>query len=133
MFDTKYILFWSEKPDELVKFYTDVIGLKLVGKTDIPAKDGLEKDYGYDLKLSEQNILWIGHHDGVKGKSKEPYRIMISLDTDGVQEWYEKVRDAGCEILQEPILTPFATDENPVHVCTWLDPDGNCFQFMGKL
>ncbi len=133
MFKTKYLLYWSETPDELVKFYTDILGLELLDKTDIPAKDGLEKDYGYDLKLSETNILWIGHHDKVKGKSKEPHRIMINLNTDEVQRWFETVRDAGCEILQEPTLTPFATEDNPVYVCTWLDPEGNCWQFMGEL
>jgi uncharacterized glyoxalase superfamily protein PhnB len=58
---------------------------------------------------------------------------MHNLYTDQVEKWYERVRDAGCEILQVPVKTPFATIDNPVYVCTWLDPDGNCWQFMGKL
>lgn len=132
MFKSKYILIWSEKPDELVKFYTETLQLELLSKTDIPAQNGLEKDYGYDLKLSETNILWIGHHSEVKGKSKEPHRIMISLDTNEVQKWFEKVRNGGAKILQTPILTPFSSEENQIYVCTWLDPEGNCWQFMGK-
>lgn len=130
---SKYVLLWSENPDELVKFYKEVLKLQEVGKTDIPAQNGLEKDYGYDLKLSPENILWIGHHSDIKGKNKDPFRWMFNLDTNEVQKWYETVKDAGCEIIQEPILTPFATDDNPVHVCTWLDPEGNCWQFMGLL
>ncbi|MDQ6984841.1 MAG: VOC family protein [Candidatus Dojkabacteria bacterium] len=133
MFQSKYILFWSENPDELAKSYTDVLELEYLVKTDIPAKDGLEKDYGHDLKLSDTNILWIGHHDSIKGVTKDPLRRMINLNTDEVQKWYEKVRDTGCKIIQEPILTPFATVENQVYVCAWKDPEGNCWQFMGKL
>lgn len=131
MFKSKYILFWSPNPDELVKFYTETLELELLTKTDIPAKDGLEKDYGYDLKLSESNILFIGHHTGVQDKNAEPIRHMINLDVDNLMYWYKKVKDVGCEIIQEPILTPFATKEKPIHVCTWLDPEGNCFQFFG--
>mgnify|MGYP005700378167 CR=1 FL=1 len=132
-FSTEYILLWSQNPDELVKFYTDVLGLELIEKTDIPAKDGLEKDYGYALRLSESNILWVGHHEGVKSKNEDPYRWMINLNTNEVQKWHDMVKEAGCEIIQEPIRTPFSTEENTVHVSTWLDPEGNCWQFMGKL
>ncbi len=132
MFKTKYILLWSENPDKLVKFYTDVLELKLLDKTDIPAQNGLEKDYGYDLQLSENNILWIGHHSEIKGRNKDPFRFMVNLNVDNVEIWYKKVKNAGCKIIQEPIPTPFATKENPVYVCTWFDPEGNCWQFMGK-
>ncbi|MCA9380703.1 VOC family protein [Candidatus Dojkabacteria bacterium] len=133
MFNTRNILFWSQNPDELVKFYQDVLELEQVSKTDIPAQNGLEKDYGYTLKISENNNLWIGHHSEITGQNKDPMRRMINLNTDEVQKWFEKVKAAGCKIIQEPILTPFATEENPIYVCTWLDPDGNCWQFMGKL
>lgn len=133
MFNSKYILIWSENPDKLVKFYTDVLELELLDKTDIKASKGLEKDYGYDLKLSPENILWIGHHDQITGKSKDPIRRMVNLHTDSVQMWYERVLSAGCEVIQKPILTPFASHKDPVYVCTWLDPEGNCWQFMGKL
>jgi uncharacterized glyoxalase superfamily protein PhnB len=130
---SKYSLLWSENPDELVKFYTDVLELKLLGKTDIPASDDLEKDYGYDLELSPENVLWVGHHSDIKGKNKDPFRWMFNLETDEVQKWYEKVKEAGCKIIQEPIKTPFASEEDPRVVCTWLDPEGNCWQFMGYL
>lgn len=49
---------------------------------------------------------------------------MINLDMDNVQAWYEKVKNAGCKIVHEAIRTPFATEENPVYVYTWLDPEG---------
>ncbi|MFQ5492661.1 MAG: VOC family protein [Candidatus Dojkabacteria bacterium] len=133
MFKGIYTLIWSEDPDELVKFYTDVLELEVNEKVDIPAKDGLEADYGYELVSGKTPIVWIGKHSGVKGKSKESLRIMHNLRTDNVQKWFEKVEKAGVKILQKPILTPFSSEDNPVYVCTFLDPDGNSWQFMGKL
>jgi uncharacterized glyoxalase superfamily protein PhnB len=132
-FTSKYILFWSPDPDKLAKFYMDVLELELIDKTDIPAKDGLEKDYGYDLKLSDTNILWIGHHDGIGKKNKDSLRHMINLDLHhgDFDKWVHRIREAGCEIIQEPILTPFSTKESPTHVFTWLDPEDNCWQFFG--
>lgn len=133
MFSSIFTLIWSEDPDKLVKFYTEVLGLTVAEKVDLPARNSVGADYGYELKSGEVDICWIGKHSEVKGKSKEPVRIMHNLRTNEVQKWFDRVREAGCEILQAPALTPFATDENPVYVCTWLDPEGNCWQFMGLL
>jgi uncharacterized glyoxalase superfamily protein PhnB len=133
MFKGTHILIWSEDPDKLMEFYRDVLGLEIAEKVDLPAKNEVGADYGYQMKSGDINVVWIGRHSEVKGKSKEPVRIMHNLKTDEVQKWYEKVKAAGCEILQAPALTPFATEENPIYVSTWLDPDGNCWQFMGKL
>lgn len=132
MFKKTYILIWSENPDELMGFYRDVLELKLVEKIDIKAKDGVEADYGYEFILTEKNdYLWIGKHSEVKGFSKEPIRIMHNLYTDDVQKWYEKVKSAGCKILCKPTKTPFYKEEKPWFVSTFLDPEGNAWQFMG--
>ncbi len=133
MFKNTYILIWSEQPDELMKFYRDVLQLPLNEKIDIPERNGRMADFGYEFQLTPTMQVWIGKHSKVKGKSKDPLRIMHNLYTDDVQNWYEKVRNAGCEILTPPVLTPFATDENPTYVSTFLDPEGNAWQFMGTL
>lgn len=134
MFKKTYIIIWSENPDELMKFYRDVLTLKLTEKVDIKAKDGIAADYGYEFILTEKNdYVWIGYHSEIKGKSKEPVRVMHNLYTDDVQLWYEKVKAAGCKILCEPTKTPFYKPERPWYVSTFLDPDGNAWQFMGTL
>ncbi len=111
-----------------MKFYRDVLGLKVTQKLDIP------NDYGYQLKVNKDYIIWIGKHDQVKGKSQEPFRTMHNLyPKQGVTHWYNKIKDhKDVKIILKPELTPFATKDNPVYVCTWLDPEGNCWQFMGK-
>jgi len=134
MFKGTYILIWSQNPDELMKFYRDVLELRLSEKVDIKEKDGIAPDYGYEFVLTEKNdYLWIGKHSEVTGKSKELLRIMHNLYTDDVQKWYEKVRDAGCTILCAPTKTPFWSETNPKYVSTFLDPEGNAWQFMGTL
>lgn len=139
MFKGSRILIWSQNPDELMKFYRDTLDMQLDAKIDIPSKDGIEADYGYLLIISENgdseygNKVFIGKHSEVKGISKEPVRIMHNLYTDDVQSWYEKVRDAGCTIVCEPTKTPFYSESLPWYVSTFLDPEGNSWQFMGTL
>ncbi|HRI05872.1 MAG TPA: VOC family protein [Candidatus Dojkabacteria bacterium] len=134
MFKGTRILIWSENPDELMKFYRDVLKLEIEEKTDIPEKDGIAADYGYMFLISDKGEkVWIGRHSEVKGISKEPVRIMHNLYSDDVQMWYETVRDAGCKILCEPTKTPFYSDRLPWYVSTFLDPEGNSWQFMGTL
>ncbi len=132
MFKGNMILIWSENADELMKFYRDVLELKLLEKTDIPEKDGIAADYGYTFQITDEMRLWIGTHSGIKGTSKEPIRIMHNLNTNEVKKWTEKVRIDGAEIIQEPIKTPFYSEEFPWYVSTFLDPEGNCWQFMGE-
>ncbi len=128
------VLIWSENPDELMKFYRDVLELTPEGKTDVPKKDGLEADYGYTFFIVDNGVkVWIGRHSDIKGMSKEPVRIMHNLYTDEVEKWYQKVKNAGCKILCEPIKTPFFSEEVPWYVSTFLDPEGNAWQFMGTL
>lgn len=132
MFKGSRILIWSSNPDELMKFYRDVLELKLEEKTDIPERNGVSSDYGYMFLISESgDKVWIGKHSEVVGISKEPVRIMHNLYTDDVQEWYKKVKNAGCTILSEPNKTPFYSDKLPWYVSTFLDPEGNAWQFIG--
>lgn len=134
MFKGTRILIWSSNPDELMKFYRDVLELKLEEKTDIPEKNGISADYGYMFLVSENgDKVWIGRHSEVSGISKEPVRIMHNLYTDDVNKWYLKVKEAGCTILCEPIKVPFYSEQMPWYVSTFLDPEGNAWQFMGTI
>jgi uncharacterized glyoxalase superfamily protein PhnB len=127
MFSKYRILIFSENPDELMRFYRDVLGLKLLNKLDIP------NDYGYMFEVSGQMWLWIGKHSNVHGQNQDADRHIFNLYTDDVQKWYEKIKAKKAEIILPPTLTPFATPENPIYVCTFLDPERNTWQFMGKL
>lgn len=142
MFKGTRILIWSENPDKLIEFYRDILKLELEDKTDIPEKDGITADYGYMFFINEAKTdkVWIGKHSDVKGYSKEPLRIMHNLYTDEVQKWYEKIKAASetaeystVKIISKPEKTPFYSEELPWYVSTFSDPEGNTWQFMGKL
>ncbi len=126
---TKYlILIFSENPDKLLKFYQDVLGLPLIDQLDIPG------DYGYMLKISNDHKLWLGKHSEIKGKAKENFRHQFNLyPAEGVEYWYKKIKDnPQVTIVAKPFLAPFSTKENQTWFCTFLDPEGNCWQFVGK-
>ena len=126
---SKYrILIYSENPDELMKFYRDVLGLELIDQLSLP------DDYGYMLKVSGEFQIWIGKHSEVKGKAKENFRHLFNLyPEEGVHHWHNKIKDnPQVTIIAEPFLAPFSTPDNEVWFSTFLDPEGNCLQFVGK-
>lgn len=126
MFEIRNLLIWSENPDKLMKFYEEVLGLEKTLELKLP------DDYGYLFSLGENKPgLWIGKHSDLSGKNKDSKRIMFDVTVDSVGEWYEKIIEANCEIIAKPFKSPDSSDEDPRYVCTWLDPEGNCWQFVG--
>ncbi|MCC7303892.1 VOC family protein [bacterium] len=127
---TKYKFFiFTEDPDELVKFYTNSLGWGIVNKLEY------ELDYGYTLEISPGNMqVWLAKHSEVSGYNKEPYRHMMNLYTDNVQETFEKVKGySGVKVIAEPFSMGTIIPGEERFACTILDPEGNCLQFMGKL
>ncbi len=122
------ILIYSENPDKLMKFYKDVLKLKLRNKLDIPG------DYGYMFQVVGDLNLWIGKHSEIKGKAKENFRHLFNLyPEEGVSYWYEILKKVSqATIVNKPYLAPFSTPENQVWFCTFLDPEGNCWQLVGN-
>lgn len=127
MFSEYRILIFSENPDELMKFYRDTLGMKLEKRYTLP------DDYGYMFLVTEKLRLWIAKHSEVHGKNKESFRHIFNLYVNSVEEWYNKIKNhPQVEIVCVPQKTPLYTKENPMYVSTFLDPEGNCWQFMGK-
>ena len=122
------LLIWSENPDKLHEFYRDVLGLK--SGTRLTMKD----DYGYDLVCADGTGIWIGKHSEVKGKNKDKFRFILTLYTKDVYEWYEKLKDRkDIKILAKPFVTPPTREKKVKSYCfTFLDPEGNCLQFMTR-
>ncbi len=125
---TKYKIFiFSQNPDELVKFYTDTLGFKLLKKLDLP------KDYGYMVEAAPGYEIWLAQHSEVSGINREPVRHMINFYTDSFLAIFQKIKShPQVKFLQEPIsMSEFIPGETR-QVFTVLDTDGNCLQFMGS-
>lgn len=121
----KYFIF-SADPDMLVKFYVDVLGMKIVSQLTLP------NDYGYMVEVAPGYEIWIARHTEIKGRNLEPLRHMLNIYTDDVVGYFEKVKDVdGVTIIQPPMsMGEIIPGENRL-VCTITDPEGNCIQFMG--
>lgn len=127
MFTEYRILIFSDNPDELMKFYRDTLGMQLEKRYTLP------NDYGYMFLVTPVLRLWIAKHDKVHGENKESFRHIFNLYVDSVGNWYDKIKNhPQVKIVCTPQKTPLYTKENPMYVSTFLDPEGNCWQFMGK-
>ncbi len=115
------IMIWSENWKELGEWYTKTFNLEKEMELN------LANDTGMTLKVGDGSIVfWIGYHDQVKGKSKDPYRIMIGLHMDDVYQAYEELSAKGVEFIAKPQVSP----TNDYDVATALDPEGNILQLI---
>lgn len=67
----------------------------------------------------------IGTHDRVVGKTKEPERIMLNLDTSDIQNTYELLKQKGVIFIRSPEQEHWGG-----WVATFHDVDGNILQLL---
>jgi len=108
---------WSENPKKLAKFYSGVLNLPFDKELTY------ENDRGIQYKVGDF-YFFVGYHDKIKGKSKDPYRMMLGFDVPSVKEAYEELIKKKVKFIQKPIISPSGT----FYVATALDPEGNIFQ-----
>jgi len=108
------ILISTDDINKLTPFYRDVIGLNA-------AMEGAEFAV---FATGSGSQLALGVHSEVKGRSKEPNRIMVDLEVDNCQAEYDRLRAKGVEFTREP------TEDEGFIVATLLDPDGNQLQLF---
>jgi lactoylglutathione lyase len=111
------VVIWTEDVKKLAPFYQDTLGLK--------ASDMGDEFAVFDIGGSQQ--LALGVHSEVKGRSKEPNRVMINLDVDDAQAEYERLKAKGVQFIREPSSEPAA---DGMIIATLQDPDGNTLQLF---
>lgn len=104
----------SHQPKVLAEFYEKVFGKK---------PDMVEGNwFGW---VVGSTFLSVGEHSEVKGKSKEPARVMFNFETKEVKAEFERIKKiSGVVVIKEPY------DMSGAWVATIEDPDGNYFQLM---
>jgi len=108
------VLISTDDVGRLAPFYRDIVGLKVA----------MEGDDFAVFEAGSGSQLALGVHSEVKGRSKEPDRIMVDLEVDSCQAEYDRLRAKGVEFMREP-----GEDEGFI-VATLLDPDGNQLQLF---
>lgn len=108
------VVIWTEEMKRLVPFYRDVLGLQL--QMDTPQ---------FAVFMSEEGPqLAIGSHSEVRGRSGDPYRVMVDFQVDDCQAEYERLKGQGVEFIRAP-----SQDEGAI-IATLADPDGNVLQLF---
>ena len=108
------ITLWTENIEPLSRFYHDLLGLQLqTTRTDFT---------NFQLGQARLNLY---RNDQVHGPSKDPYRVMIHLAVDDVQQEYQRLTQEGVEFVRAPFQ-----EKNGAWVATLQDPDGNVLQMF---
>jgi len=115
------ILIWSEDYLALANWYKDTFEVKVIEELTHP------NDTGIALAIGE-SYLWIGKHSEVKGKNKDPFRIMFNISVDSVKQSYKELKEKGITFIAEPFKSPVSQS----YFATFQDIDGNVIQFIGK-
>ncbi len=116
MLNLSSIMVGTSQPKVLGEFYEKVLGRKA---------DWADGGW-YGFQIGSTNLT-IGEHSEVKGKAKEPQRLIINLDTKDVEKEFERIKATGAEVIK----SPYNPGEAPeMLIATFADPDGNYFQLM---
>lgn len=106
---------WSEDLHNLLPFYRDMLGLKVV-----------HESTGFVVLGESQPdavTLGLGTHSEVHGRNADPARHMIGFESDDLIGDWERLKDAGVEFIEDP--TEYGGD---MSIATLKDPEGNLVQ-----
>ena len=107
------VLIGSDNATQLKSFYTKLFGT--------PAWED-EKYFGW--RFGDATVMF-GPHDQVKGKNREPGRIIWNIETADVKGEFKRLKSAGANVVKEPYDPG---EDSGMLIATFSDPDGNYFQ-----
>lgn len=105
---------WSEDLNNLLPFYRDVLGLKIVHES--PGFVVLGEDQ------PDVPSLALGTHSEVHGRNADPARHMVAFTSDDLAEDWKRLKGAEVEFIEDP------TQYGNMSIATLKDPEGNLVQ-----
>jgi predicted enzyme related to lactoylglutathione lyase len=120
--------------DEALAFYRDVLGLEVRNDVEfegmrwVTVSPPSQPDVQIVLEppLADPNASPADRQAMAELLAKGLLRAVI-FSTDDVDAAFERIRDAGAEVLQEPIDMPYG-----VRDCAFRDPSGNMLRFSQR-
>lgn len=119
MLNFNSLLLFSEAPKKLIDFYRRVL-----------AREPKWQEGEYSGFEVEAGALVIGPHSAVRGRNKNPERIMFNFETDDVKGEFERMKGLGVKVIAEPYHMEGDQDHL---IATLADPDGNYFQLVSPM
>lgn len=112
---------FSESAKKLAAFYRDKVGLKVKFEGAMGEND----EEIYELTLGKGPNLYIIDHSKVKGKNKNPDRIIFNLEVDNIKKEVARLKRAKVKLVQDTYHV-----EGYGYIATFEDVDGNYFQLV---
>ncbi len=103
----------SEQPDELKRFYRDVVGLAPMPEMG----DGAFRAAG--------GVVFVDGHSETHGGAKEPQRVLVNFFVDDLQAEQKRLDAAGVRFIRREGKEYWGGT-----ISTFLDPDGNYLQLI---
>lgn len=113
MLNLNSLMIGTQQVEEMAEFYEKVF--------ERPADMSDGGWYGWQVG---EGFLSIGEHSEMEGETKDPGRVMFNLETDEVEEEFNRLVKVGAKVIKEPY------EMGGGHIATLADPDGNYFQLM---
>jgi predicted enzyme related to lactoylglutathione lyase len=103
----------SEKPDRLLTFYRDVVGLPP------------NPDIGDGAFLAGGTPFIVDGHSSTKGATKEPQRVLVNFFVDDLAAEQSRLEEQGVKFIRTAGKEYWGGV-----ISTFLDPDGNYCQLI---
>lgn len=113
MLNLNSIMIGTMQPKILGEFYEKVFD----------KKPDMEEGGWYGWQVGK-TFLTVGEHSEMKGKNKNPARIMFVFETNDVKKEFNRIKEAGATVIKEPY------EMGGGWIATLADPDDNYFQLM---
>lgn len=116
------LLIGSENAKSLADFYKDKVGLEI----GLEAEMGEANETLYELKLGTRSPnIYIIDHSKVKGKNKNPQRIIFNIEVDDIEKEVKRLKSAQVRVVEDTYHV-----EGYGYIATFEDVDGNYFQLV---
>lgn len=115
------IILFTQSAKKLAAFYRDTVGLKVEFEAEMGEKG--EEIYGF--KVGKGAGFSIIDHSKVKGKNKQPERIIFNLEVDEIKKETSRLKKAKVKLVQDVYHV-----EGYGYIATFADTDGNYFQLV---
>lgn len=117
--------------DESIKFYSEVLGMKLISRTDYPDGKFTLAFLGYGNSKEDPCIELTYNYD------RHAYTLgdafgHIALETDNIYSTCEKVRALGAKITREPGPMKHSTSQGATVIAFIEDPNGYKIELIQK-
>lgn len=112
---------FTENAKKLAGFYKDKVGLKIKFEAVMGEND---EEY-YELNVGRKSGFGIIDHSKVKGKNKQPERIIFNLEVDNIKKEVARLKKAKVKLVADIYHV-----EGYGYIATFADIDNNYFQLV---